>query len=92
MFAVRGSCGHLLRENWRPPSKRNPSLRGGRTIFHKRWQKDPPVCCHLVVLAASKNANLFEASAEKLGFSLVNTSLCRGAVQAPPKRGPNGGQ
>ena len=24
------------------PSKRNPSLRGGRSFFHKRWQKDPP--------------------------------------------------
>ena len=23
------------------PSKRNPSLRGGRSLFHQRWQKDP---------------------------------------------------
>ena len=25
------------------PLQRNPLLRGRRTIFHKRWQKDPPV-------------------------------------------------
>ena len=33
-------CG-LLSENGRPPSKRHPLLRGGRSIVHKRWQKDP---------------------------------------------------
>ena len=24
------------------PGKRNPSLRGGRSFFHRRWQQDPP--------------------------------------------------
>ena len=46
------------------PSKRNPSLRGGRSCFHKRRQKDPPaiqrntcLCDTAVNTAARKPAS-----------------------------------
>ena len=42
---VRGVFLPPFVRKWPTPSKRNPSLRGGRSIVHKRWQTDPPGHC-----------------------------------------------
>ena len=61
-----GSFCHLG-ENGSTPSKRNPSLRGGRTIFHKRWQKDPPGRQEFVAHRAEVQRRLQELARKQAG-------------------------
>ena len=43
------------------PSKRNPSLQGGRSFFHQRWQKDPPAVFGCRLLCTPEGGLIFVA-------------------------------